>query len=87
MSWMTGAGAIGMSPGVNICCATFPHLDKDGVTRVFDKFCYPRTVLNMEFDTRYMKAGQTNPYTLAWCFATHSVTVVTAIVLSAVLAF
>ena len=55
VTWMKGFSQV--SPGVNICCATFPHLDKDGKTRVFDKFCYPRTVLNMEFDSRYLKVG------------------------------
>jgi hypothetical protein len=52
-----------------ICCATFPHLGWDGKTIVKDKFCYPKSVLNMELAPEYLPLGQVNPYPLAWCSA------------------
>ena len=76
----------GMSPGVNVCCATFPHLAADGKTVLKEKFCYPRTVLNMEMDWRYLKPGQGNPYPLAWCSAT-SLALAASALISLALAF
>ena len=54
------------SGGPDICCATFPHMDMQG-TVVKEKFCFPRTVLRNENDTRYLKPGQWNAYPLAFC--------------------
>lgn len=48
-SWL-GLGQNLYSAGINVCCATFPHLGSDGKSVVTDKYCYPRTVLNMEQD-------------------------------------
>ncbi len=69
-SWILGNDVKGFSEyseGVNVCCATFPHLGADGKTILKDKYCYPRTVLNMERDQRYLLPTQVNPYPLAWC--------------------
>lgn len=78
VSWL---GIAPNSPGVNVCCATFPHLGPDGKTVLKDKYCYPRTVLNMEQDYRYLLPNQVNPYPLAWCHAL-SMTVGLAFVLT-----
>ena len=60
---------IGVNPAtgaVNVCCATFPHMDMQGLV-VKEKFCFPRSVLRNEPDQRYLKPGQWNAYPLAYC--------------------
>ena len=40
----------------------------DGTNKiVLDRYCYPRTILENEFDPRYLISGQSNPYSEAWC--------------------
>ena len=66
-----------LTKGIDICCATFPHFGPNNKI-VKDKFCYPRTVLNMEMDPRYIVPGEVNPYPLAWCGAFNSIALATA---------
>ena len=72
--------------GAKICCATFPHLGADGKTILKDKYCYPKSVLNMELDPAYLLPGQVNPYPLAWCNSL-SLSLGAALLLSSVLLF